>query len=65
MLNKELLEQSDTIRNILLNKTTAQLILPTTTILKIILLQKKSVLKIEISNSSLSVRNLIADLIIN
>ncbi len=37
----------------------------TATILKIIFLQKKSILEIEISNSSLFVRNLIVNLIIN
>jgi len=65
ILNKKLLEQSDTIKSIFLNKIIAQSILSTATILKVIFLQKKSVLETEISSSSLSVRNLIADLIIN
>ncbi len=65
ILNKRLLEQLDAIRSILLNKAIAQLVLLTAIILKVTLLQKKSVLEIEISNSNLSVRNLIADLIIN
>ncbi len=65
VLNKRLLEQSDTIKNILFNKITAQSILSAAVILRVILLQKRSVLKTEISNSNLFVRNLIADLIIN
>ncbi len=65
ILNKRLLEQLDTIRSILFNKTTAQPILSTAAILRVIFLRKKSVLEIEILNSNLSVRNLIADLIIN
>ncbi len=39
--------------------------LPIATILKIIFLQKKSILETKISSSSLFVRNLIANLIIN
>ncbi len=65
VLNKKLLEQSDAIKSILFNKIIAQSVLPAAAILRVTLLQKKSVLKTEISSSSLSVRNLIADLIIN
>jgi len=65
ILNKRLLEQLDTIKNILFNKTIAQSILSIATILKVTLLQKKSVLEIKISSSNLSVRNLIVNLIIN
>ncbi len=65
MLNKESLERPDTIRNILFKKTTIQSASPTTAILRITFLQKNSVLKTEISSSSLSARNLIDNLIIN
>jgi len=65
ILNKELLEQLNIIRSILLNKTIAQLLLLTTTILRIIFLQKKSILKIKILNSNLFVKSLIANLVIN
>ncbi len=65
ILNKRLLEQLDTIRSILLNKIIAQLILLAATVLKVTLLRKKFVLEIEILSSSLFVRSLIANLIIN
>ncbi len=65
ILNKKLLEQSNTIKNIFFNKIIVQLILLTTTILKIILLQKKFVLETKISNSNLFIRSLIVNLIIN
>ncbi len=65
ILNKRLLEQLNTIRSILFNKIIAQSILLIATILKVILLQKKSILEIEILSSNLFVRNLIVNLIIN
>jgi len=65
ILNKELLEQLDIIRNILLNKTIAQLILSIAIILKVTLLQKKIVLETKILSSNLFIKNLIINLIIN
>ena len=65
VLNKRLLEQSNAIKSIFFNKTIVQSISPTATILKVIFLQKKSILETEISSSNLSIRSLIADLIIN
>lgn len=65
ILNKELLRQSRVIRSILLKKTIAQLILLTTTILRVMSLQKEFVLKKEIFNSSLYARSLIDNIVIN
>ena len=65
ILNKGLLKQLKVIASIFLKKTIAQLILLTIIILKIISLQKRFVLKIKISSSSLFVNNLIDNLIIN
>ncbi len=65
ILNKKSVEQSNTIKSILFKKTIAQSILPAVAILRVISLRKRSVLKIEISSSSLFARNLIDNLIIN
>jgi len=65
ILNKELIEQLNTIKGILFKKITTQLILLTTTILKVIFLQKKSILKIEIFSLNLFAKSLIDNLIIN
>jgi len=58
-------KQLEAIRSILLKKTIAQLILSTTTILRVMSLRKEFVLKTKIFNSSLSIRSLIDNLIIN
>jgi len=65
MLNRGSLGQLGAIRSILLKKTIAQLASPTTTILRVTPLRKGSVLKAEISSSSLFANNLIDDLVIN
>jgi len=65
MLNRDLLEQLEIIANILLKKTIAQLILSTTTILRVTSLQKKFVFETKISSSSLFASNLIDNLVIN
>ncbi len=65
ILNKRLLKQLNTIRSILFKKTIVQLILLIVVILKIISLQKRFILKIEILSSNLFVKNLIDNLIIN
>ncbi len=65
ILNKELLEQLNTIKSIFLNKTIAQLILLIITILKVIFLQKRFVLETKILSLSLFIKNLIVNLVIN
>ena len=65
ILNKRLIEQSNIIKSILFKEIIAQLILSIAIILRVTFLQKKFVLKIKISSSSLFARNLIDNLIIN
>ncbi len=65
ILNKELLEQLDTIQDIFFKKKTVQLILLIAIILKIIFLQKEFILKTKILSSSLFASSLIDNLIIN
>ncbi len=65
MLNRDSLERLEAIRSILLKKTTTQLTLSTTTILRMTSLRKEFVLKAKISSSSLFANNLIDDLVIN
>jgi len=65
ILNKELIEQLNIIRNILFKKTIAQLILLIIAILKVISLQKESILKTKILSLNLFAKSLINNLIIN
>ncbi len=65
ILNKRSIERSNTIKSILFKKTIAQSILSAATILRVIFLQKKSILKTKILSSSLFARSLIDNLIIN
>jgi len=65
ILNRDLLKQLEVIASIFFKKTIAQLILLTTTILKITFLRKKFVFEIEISSSNLFVSSLIDNLVIN
>ena len=65
ILNRDLLEQLKVIANIFFKKIIVQSILLTTTILKIIFLQKKFVFKARMSSISLFVSNLINNLVIN
>jgi len=65
ILNKKLLKQLNILRNIFSKKTIAQSILLIVTILRIIFLQKKIILKIKILSLNLSIKNLIDNLIIN
>jgi len=60
-----LLEQLNTIKSILFKKIIAQLILLIATILRVISLQKKFVLKTKILSLSLFIRSLTNNLIIN
>jgi hypothetical protein len=65
MLNKESLERLDAIRSIFFKKIIAQSTLLIATILRVISLRNKFVLKIEISSSSLFAKSLIDNLVIN